>query len=307
MTSQSPRIYTYKITFEEVPYYYYGVHKEKYFNEEYWGTPVTNKWCWEFYTPKRQILQFFDFTDKGWLEAQEIEKILIRPFYNTDKWCLNKNVGGKISLKVCKETGRKNYENKVGIFSLTKEELSENGKIGGTTNKENLIGIFSLSLEERQEICKKIGAKYGKLNGKNSAEKNEKNKTGFWNSELQSQLGKKGGTKTKELGVGIFAISPDDKSKLSREIGLKMRDNKKGIFSLTKEQLRENALKNKENKLGIFSMSKEEQVIIGKKNGKNTGKQKWMCLETGFITTPGALTNYQKKRGIDTSKRNRIA
>jgi hypothetical protein len=32
MTSQSPRIYTYKITFEEIPYYYYGVKKEKYFN-----------------------------------------------------------------------------------------------------------------------------------------------------------------------------------------------------------------------------------------------------------------------------------
>ena len=33
-----PRIYTYKITFEEVPYYYYGSKKEKYFNEEYWGS-----------------------------------------------------------------------------------------------------------------------------------------------------------------------------------------------------------------------------------------------------------------------------
>ena len=57
----SPRIYLYKITFEEVPYYYYGVKKEKYFNEEYWGSPYTNKWCWELYTPKKQILQFFDF------------------------------------------------------------------------------------------------------------------------------------------------------------------------------------------------------------------------------------------------------
>ena len=35
MTSQSPRIYTYKITFQEVPYYYYGVHKEKRFDEYY--------------------------------------------------------------------------------------------------------------------------------------------------------------------------------------------------------------------------------------------------------------------------------
>ena len=68
-----PRIYIYKITFEEVPYYYYGVHKEKYFNEQYWGSPVTNKWCWELYTPKKQILQLFDFTDEGWVEAQKID------------------------------------------------------------------------------------------------------------------------------------------------------------------------------------------------------------------------------------------
>jgi len=34
MTSQSPRIYTYKITFEEVPYYYYGSKKEKAFDED---------------------------------------------------------------------------------------------------------------------------------------------------------------------------------------------------------------------------------------------------------------------------------
>ena len=98
MTSQSPRIYLYKITFEEVPYYYYGVHKEKKFDEYYMGSPKTNKWCWEFYTPKKQILQFFDFTDEGWIEAQKVETRLIRPFYNTDKWCLNENCGGYFSL-----------------------------------------------------------------------------------------------------------------------------------------------------------------------------------------------------------------
>ena len=55
MTSQSPRIYLYKITFEEVSYYYYGVHKEKRYNEYYMGTPVTHKWVWDFYTPKKHI------------------------------------------------------------------------------------------------------------------------------------------------------------------------------------------------------------------------------------------------------------
>jgi hypothetical protein len=31
-----------------------------------------------------------------------------------------------------------------------------------------------------------------------------------------------------------------------------------------------------------------------------------MCSETGYITTSGPLSIYQRKRGIDTSKRKRI-
>ena len=116
MTSQSPRIYTYKITFEEVPYYYYGVHKEKVFGEKYWGTPVTNKWCWELYTPKKQILEIFSFTDEGWLEAQEIEKRLIRPVFNEDKWCLNESYGLRMSLDVCKRIGKKKQWNLELVF-----------------------------------------------------------------------------------------------------------------------------------------------------------------------------------------------
>jgi len=33
----------------------------------------------------------------------------------------------------------------------------------------------------------------------------------------------------------------------------------------------------------------------------------WMCLETGFTTNPGSLTLYQRKRGIDTSKRVKVS
>jgi hypothetical protein len=155
MTSQSPTIYLYKITFEEVPYYYYGVKKEKYFNEEYWGSPYTNKWCWELYTPKKQILQLFDFTDEGWIEAQEVETRLIRTFYNTDKWCLNESCGGKISLEVLRESGNKNYKEKKGIHSFTFEERSVISK----KNYENKKGIHGLTFEERSEHSKKIGQK----------------------------------------------------------------------------------------------------------------------------------------------------
>ena len=41
-------------------------------------------------------------------------------------------------------------------------------------------------------------------------------------------------------------------------------------------------------------------------NGKAANKQKWKCLETGHISTPMGLSNYQRSRGIDTSLRVRV-
>jgi general stress protein YciG len=222
MTSQSPRIYTYKITFEEVPYYYYGVKKEEYYNQEYWGSPKTNKWCWELYTPKKQILEVFDFTDEGWLEGQDVEKRLIKPVFNTDKWCLNESCGGTFSLDILRKTGRRS----------------------GLQHKENGTGIFSITPEERSEHSRKIGLK------------------------------------SYENGTGIFSITPEERSEIGRRSGLK----------------------NKENGTGVCGMSKEQLSEIAKK----TNAQKWMCLETGHISTPGGLTKYQRNRGIDTSKRKRI-
>ena len=234
MTSQSPRIYTYKITFEEVPYYYYGVKKEKYFNEEYWGSPKTNKWCWELYTPKKQILQIFDYSDKGWIEANKIEQKLIRPFFNTDKWCLNESCGGSVSLKVNRETGRKcgkfAYEKKIGIFSMPLEEKQEIGRKTGLQMRKEQRGIFSIDKETHIKNCKKGGKTQGNLN--------KQNKTGF------------------------FVLSIDQLSKNGK--------------------------------------------VGGKIGGKTTSSQKWMCTITGYITTPGPLTKYQKKRNIDPSRRIRI-
>jgi hypothetical protein len=195
MTSQSPRIYTYKITFEEIPYYYYGVKKEKYFNEEYWGSPKTNKWCWELYTPKKQILQLFDFTDEGWLEAQEVEKRLIRPFFNTDKWCLNENFGGMISLEILRKNGKKcghiggnkigqiHKENGTGICGIPIEERRKNskkgGKISGEKHKKNGTGVFGRSKEKMTED--------GKRGGKKAAETNKKNGTSFYGIPIEER------------------------------------------------------------------------------------------------------------------------
>jgi hypothetical protein len=219
MTSQSPRIYIYKITFEEVLYYYYGVHKEKRFNDYYMGSPVTHKWVWDFYTPKKQILQFFDFTGEGWLEAQEVETRLIRPFYNTDKWCLNEHCGARISLKVLRETGKKM------------------GKINGKMHKENRTGFFRLSAEQRIENGKKRG----------NERKIEKSGVCGRSKEKMSEDGKRGGQKAKELEVGVHSLTLEQKKEAGRKGGkksaIKNKESEIGIFSLTKEQLSENAKK----------------------------------------------------------------
>ena len=213
-----PRIYTYKITFEEVPYYYYGVHKEKVFDEEYWGTPYANKWCWELYTPKKQILELFDCNDNGWLEANLVEDRLIRPFYQTDKYCLNESCGGRISLQILQKNGERagkvygkmSYENKFGLFSLTNEEkriaCSKGGKKGAEAHRKNQIGFYVQTTEER--ILN--GRKGGTISGNN----NKKNKTGFCgrNKEKMSEDGRKAGKTCYEKKVGIHALTKEERS-----------------------------------------------------------------------------------------------
>ena len=149
----------------------------------------------------------------------------------------------------------------------------------------------------------------------------------------------KSNMRQKELGIGIHSYTKEQLSERGKEIGIKHRENKTGICGLTKEQRRETgkivAENNIKNKTAIFSLTKEQRSengkISGKKggkisgtnhkingtgffkltkeqfseNGKKNASQKWECLETGFITNAGNLTQYQRAREIDTSKSNR--
>ena len=203
MTLQSPRIYTYKITFEEVPYYYYGSKKERYYDQNYFGSPVTNKWCWELYTPKKQILEIFDYTDEGYEECRKVEDRLIKPVLN-DPYCLNEGYGGNYSIKALKNA---------------------KGWIKGYSN-----GLGKLSPEQRSLNSRRSGKIGGKIQG----------------------------DRNKELGIGVCG------------------------------------------------RSKEQKSIDARKGGLVTNSQRWICLETGHISTPGPLTRYQNHRGIDISKRKRL-
>ena len=250
-----PRIYTYKITFEEVPYYYYGSKKEKYFNQEYWGSPVANKWCWELYTPKKQILEIFEYTHEGYEECRKVENRLIKPFLN-DPLCLNEMCGGTYSTEI----------------------LRKNGKLGGNKSKELGVGISSFTLEQRIENSKK------------------------------------GAEKTKELGAGIHAMTTEERRRIAKE----NEKNKIGIFALTPEERSFNSSRSGkisgkvcfQKGSGIFGMNPSDKKEAERKGGRasasNLNSQKWMCTETGHITTSGPLTKYQRARKIDTTKRIRL-
>ena len=121
-----------------------------------------------------------------------------------------------------------------------------------------------------QELSKECGKK----------RKKQLMNEGFYNSENQSVRGKKGGKYIKEFSLGIFSLTTEERSLNGKKGGLKNKENRRGICGITKEQRSETT--------------------------KKTNAQKWKCTETGFITNAGCLSQYQKKRGIDKSKRIRL-
>lgn len=175
-----PRIYTYKITFEEISHFYFGIHKERKFGETYWGTPISHAWMWDFYTPHKQILEFFE----TWEEGKVIEDRLIRPYLN-DPLCLNEAVGFFMSTESCRRGGliaaAKAEKEGYGLYApKTDKQLEssrkcgreigfmygvENGRRVGTENYQLGRGIFSMSKENLLESCSKGGKTGGKNTG----------------------------------------------------------------------------------------------------------------------------------------------
>ena len=147
-----PRIYTYKITFPNQGWWYWGWHKEKKLGEDYFGSPKTHKDKWDWFEFEKQILEFFD--DK--VEAQKVEKRLIRPDLN-NPMCLNESNGGEISnrhgefvragieasetwLEVARERGRRQ-----GRINVENGHLASIGVEGG--RKQGRLNVESGHLQ----------------------------------------------------------------------------------------------------------------------------------------------------------------
>ena len=319
MSKRQPCIYVYKITFEEIMHYYYGLHKEARCDEYYMGSPITHKWMWDFYTPKKQILQFFPYTDEGYYEAIEIEKRLIFPVYNTDPYCLNESCGAKISVKVAREVGLRHKENGTAIFSLTHEERVEIGKRTIEKQRETKTGFFKFTPEERREIARECGLKTGKDNyekglgiggmtleerraaNKKTMKTQKENRVGFWGMSYEKRKRNADLTvkRNRERGVGIEFITYEERSKNAKKVVEKHKKNRTGIFGISKEKRKEMTDKtietHKKLKIGLYGLTPEQKS----ENTKRQKRRRFKCLITGKINNDSALTRFQNKHNID--------
>lgn len=143
--------------------------------------------------------------------------------------------------------------------------------------------------------------------------------------EERKAHGSIGGSKAKEMGVGIY--SPGMAAYGGRVAGKLAVDNKTGIHSLTNEEKKVNQIKggkvagritfiNKtgihgmkeedrkasqvkaaaralELKVGIHARSKEEMTLHGRAGIAKTNSQLWKCTECGRESTPSGIANHQ--------------
>lgn len=169
------RYYTYKITFKDLPgYFYYGRKKDN--GKPYFGSPKTWRHLWDQFEPEIQILQWYK-TEK---EVQKAEDALIghtwKQRWNGRRYSLNRNHGGHIDEERCSEIGKiggiTTFNKKKGLFDLTnKEKVREGNKKGGTKagnkvgpeNKEKGRGWFNPANKEK---IKEGGRKGGNTRGK---------------------------------------------------------------------------------------------------------------------------------------------
>jgi hypothetical protein len=153
-----PRVYLYKITFEEIPDWYWGIHKEKTYGETYLGSPVTHAWKWDFYTPHLNILHTFSCSGEGWAEAREMERRVIKPDLN-NPLCLNENCGLAFSLESCRMGSIRARESiTLDAISKRNEKVKKSWEPLTTEERRERTG-WKGGLEKRQQKAKELAEK----------------------------------------------------------------------------------------------------------------------------------------------------
>lgn len=320
-----PRIYTYKVTFEEIPDWYWGAHKEKEYNDGYLGSPDTHAWKWEFYTPILEILEFFPYTDEGWVEALKVEKRCVKPDLS-NPLCLNENCGGLMSLEARRRGGTNSAEK-------LHEEKDDLGR------SVHSVKCAAATHAEKDEFGKSVTAVKA---GKRGAETLHKEKDDLGRSlhnlklhEQKDEFGKsvlamKWHEEKDELGRSVVGVKAaerlnKEKDEFGRSVqGVKNADrlnNEKDDLgrSVNGVKAAERLHKEKDDlgrsshavrTLGKVHNEKDDlgRSIHGVKNAAKTNSQKWrdpQHLELGEHA-PGVLSQMQQRRGYPHGRENRI-
>ena len=283
-----PRIYTYKITFEEVPHWYWGVHKEEKFNEEYWGTPITNRRYWGWYTPKKQILEVFETTEEGWKKANEVEDRLIRPDLN-NSLCLNEGIGGYVSLKVLRENNK-----------IIHKEKNKDGKSINAVNAGRFAAkkVFA---EKNEEGKSKHAVNRGRKGGKSTHSKKDERGKSLHNVELNKKLHAE---KTSD-GKSVFA------QKLAvAQHSIKTEDGK-SVAAINRAKLAHQEIdENGKSILGVKNGKKSFNILLERNpdHQRDIALQKWMdpCHPELGEHNAGVLARLQIKNGYPSGRDTRV-
>lgn len=161
------RYYTYKITFIDLPcYFYYGKKKDD--GKPYYGSPVTWKHLWDQFEPEVQILEWYKTEQEAAFAETALINATWKQEWNNRRYSLNENVNGRISEEGCMRGGKSGgptcVKTKRGIFDPDHHDSVRNGSIkGGQIVSEANIrlkrGLFDPSNKQLLREASKQGGK----------------------------------------------------------------------------------------------------------------------------------------------------
>lgn len=233
--------YTYRIFCIPTREYYYGVrYAQTCHPDEFWITYFTSSKTVHRLIEEYGTHAFIFEIRRTFISQSAAIKWEHRVNQYTVKWdtYLNKCAYPAFDLSVeeRKLAGAKGaatvMKNKLGIHGRSKEEMHTHGKRMHMECK----GIHSLTKEERVENSRKAGLAGGKI----------------------------GGNKARDLGVGIHALTPDERTLIAEKSNKTNKQNKTGIYGISPEQRTLTGLKCRDEKFGFHSLTTARRVEIGK-------------------------------------------
>jgi hypothetical protein len=262
----------------ETPKEYYYT----YYSYEEWGRGYFgSRGC--KYLPEQDIKYLGSFSDKNFNPTQ---KIILKSDYATREEAYADEIILQEHYKVVENPhfANKSYQTSTSFRCphITTEKMRQSSRNNVKKLMEENRGIFSLTPEQRSEVGRKGGERVKELG------------VGIHALTLEQLI--KNGEKLYELGIGIHSLTKQERSEIAKELYKKG----KGLGSISKEKRSENSKINY--KKGLEKLTKEQRS----ENSRKNASQKWRCLETGHISNAGGLTSYQKARDIDTSQRVRV-